>query len=207
MAIVARILENTTAVAVAARPPLKTPEPTAVFALFAPEEQSGARFFDDPALGVRSFTLPALDLRLIFEPTRVRLEAMAPKPVDVLPLGTRLATVVAAVYPNVSFPRYGFNYDRTFQYDAVIPQRHIMEAFMDAEAVNAMTHFGWQCTLQKEKGKRKETYFFKVVSPLEIRILANIEFDRVLPEAGKCQTEFVQCADDAMHIVERLRFS
>lgn len=207
MAIVARPLEGTTAVAVTTAAPLALPEPAKVFALVSQEEATGARFLDDPALGVRSYTFPAANLRIIFEPTRVRLESLAPSAPDALALGSLLSKAVGEAYPGVPFPRYGFNYDRVFQYDAVIPQRHIMQTFMDAEAVNDMTHFGWQCTLQKEKGKRKETYFFKVVSPLELRVMANIEFDRALPDPRRAQEEFVSSDTEAARIVEHLRFS
>jgi hypothetical protein len=168
---------------------------------------TGARFLDDAALGIRVFTFPANELRLIFEPSRVRVEAMKPKKPDELPLADYLSLLVAELYPNMPFPRYGYNYDITYQYDAVIPQRMVIGAFLDEETADKTTHFGWQFTLAKEKGKRRETYFMKVASPLELRAMANIEFDQALPKAKDSQAAFVRCYTEAQGIAEHVNFS
>lgn len=207
MAIVARTLEGITFVAVTPASPLPLPEPANLFALYAGSESQGARLLDDTALGVRVFSFPAIDLRIIFEPTRIRLEATKPHKPEELALGEHMDRIVSGLYPKIPFTRYGFNYDLAYQYDAVIPQRHIMQAFMDEETVERATHFGWQCTLAKDKGKRRETYFFKVVSPLELRVLANIEFDSALPRGKETQAAFVRCYTEAQGIAEHLTFS
>lgn len=207
MAIVARTLEGITCVAVTAAPPLGMPDPSKVLALFPKEAQTGARYLDDAALGVRVFTFPNIDLRLIFEPSRVRVEATKPKKPDELPLAEFLSMLVETCYPKMPFPRYGYNYDFSYQYDAVIPQGHIIGAFLDKETSEKTTHFGWQFTLSKEKGKRKETYFMKVTSPLELRAMANIEFEQALPKGKESQSAFVRCYTEAQGIAEHVNFS
>lgn len=207
MAIIARTLEGITCVAVTAAPPLGMPDPARVLSHFSKPDQAGARYLDDAALGVRVFTFPQVELRLIFEPSRVRVEAMKPRKPDELKLAEILSTLVYDLYPKMPFPRYGYNYDITYQYDAVIPQQHVIGAFLDKETTDKTTHFGWQFTIQKDKGKRKETYFMKVTSPLEMRTMANIEFDAALPKAKESQAAFVKCHMDAQGIAEHVNFS
>lgn len=206
MAVVGKSLSGLTYVAVAGVPPIPRPEPSAVFALF-PEGAAGARLLDDTALSIRVFAFPELDLQLIFEPTRVRVEALKPKKPEEARLGEYMERIIAALYPKTAFIRYGFNYDIVFQYDAVIPQRNILGAFMKDDAIEDITHFGWQITAEKEKGKRRDTYFFKEVSPLEIQVLANIEFDKPLPRGAASQAEFERCYTEAGAITDRLAFS
>lgn len=207
MAIVARTLEGITCVAVTSAPPLGMPDPAKVLSMFPKDAQVGARYLDDSALGVRVFTFPNMDLRLIFEPSRVRVEAMKPKKPGDFPLAEFLSMLVSECYPNMPFPRYGYNYDFTYQYDAVIPQGHVISAFLDKETAEKTTHFGWQFTLSKDKGKRKESYFMKVTSPLELRVMANIEFDQHLPKGKESQGAFVRCYTEVQDIAEHVNFS
>lgn len=207
MAIIARTLEGITCVAVAAAPPLGMPDPARVLSHFSHAQQTGARYLDDAALGIRVFTFPNIDLRLIFEPSRVRVEAMKPKKPEELPLAEILSKLVSDLYPNMPFPRYGYNYDITYQYDAVIPQQEITYAFLKKETADKVTHFGWQFTLQKEKGKRRESYFMKVISPLELRVMANLEFDRTLPKAKESQDAFARGYTEAQEIAGDVQFS
>jgi len=207
MAIVARTLEGITCVAITSAPPLGMPDPAKILNLFPKEAQVGARYLDDAALGVRVFTFPQIDLRLIFEPSRVRVEATKPKKPEDLPLAEFLSMIVETAYPKMPFPRYGYNYDITYQYDVVIPQNHVIGAFLDKETADKTTHFGWQFTLSKDKGKRKETYFMKVVSPLELRAMANIEFDQPLPKGKESQSAFVRGFEEAQKIAEHVNFS
>ncbi len=207
MAIVARTLEGSTLVAVTPAPPLGTPDPSRLFALYTGQESAGARFLDDTALGIRVFSFPALDLRIIFEPTRIRIEATSAKKPNESKLATHMTRIIKEFYPKMPFTRYGFNYDITYQYDVVIPQRHIIGAFFDDETVDRTTHFGWQATLAKDKGRRRETYFCKVVSPLELRVLSNIEFEQSFPLTAASQDAFERCYSEAGDIVEHMRFS
>lgn len=207
MAIIARTLEGITCAAVTAAPPLGMPDPTKVLPMFPKEAQAGARYLDDVALGIRVFTFPAIDVRLIFEPSRIRVEAMKPHKPEELPLAEFLSMLVTELYPKMPFPRYGYNYDIAYQYDAVIPQGHVIGAFLDKETADKTTHFGWQFTLSKEKGKRRETYLMKVVSPLELRVMANIEFEMPVPKGKESQAAFVRCYTEAQGIAEHVNFS
>lgn len=207
MAIVARNLEAVSIVAVVPEHHrMSMPAPDAVFALFPGSGSKGARLLDDTALRVRVFTFPELSFRLIFEPTRIRLEALTPKKPDELRLGEVLQAVCRQLYPAHAFARIGFNVDIAYQYDAVIPQRELWARFLSKDALEDMTHFGFQMSFQKDKGRRRETYFCKAVSPLELRILANIELDGIHAETD-IQQLFEQCYTSSQGIVNHLTFS
>lgn len=207
MAITARNLESVSAVAVAGQS-LPLPEASAVFALYPGPLSKGARMLDDTALSLRSFLLPALDMRIIFEPTRIRFEGTAAKKPADMKLGERMAQAITALYPGRPFPRFGFNYDIAYQYDGVIQQGEIIGSFLDKEVADMVTHFGWQFSVFKDKGKRRETYFCKAVSPLEVRIMANIEIDRMLPESPEeTQALYERCYTESQEIVDHLTIS
>lgn len=194
-----------TAVAVSTRGSLPLPEPGAVFALF-PASSQGAKYFDDPALGVRAFTLPAENLRVIFERMRLRIEDTASRRVEDLPLGTLLEKLTSALFPKGTFDRHGFNYDVVYRYDQMIPDRKVLSSFVADDMLEDVSHFGWQFTLSKEKGKRRETYFCKVISPLEIEVLANIEFDKQLPGGEDAQRAFVASYQESQAMLESIAF-
>lgn len=205
MAIVARNLEGVGIVAVSAARALPLPEAQTIFALYQGDNAKGARLLDDPALHMRSFIFPALSSQITFEPTRFRLDATEPKKPAELPLGREMGTIVEKAYPAHAFDRFGFNYDIAYQYDVVIAQREILATFLDKDTIEDTTHFGWQFTLSKDKGTRRETYFCKVVSPLEIRVLTNIEFDKPLPPTADLQKLYEKCYVECQDIVEHFR--
>lgn len=207
MAIIARHIEGVSAVAVASGQRLALPEPRAVFALFPGEASKGARLLDDTALKIRTFTLPAVNLQIICEPSRIRFDMLKPHAPEEMRLGEIVGATTEALYQGVIFPRFGFNYDITFQYDTVIPQRELWKAFLKGELLEQMTHFGWQVTFQKEKGKRRDTCFFKVISPLELRVMTNVEVDRELPSSINTQKLFEQWYTETQEIVKGVTFS
>lgn len=205
MQITARQPHEITAVAVSTKGRLPLPEPHAFFALF-PGEGAGAQYFDDPALGVRSFTLPKLQLRITFERIRMRVEDTGSRRVEDLKLGETLGMLAESLFPKASFDRYGFNYDVVYRYDDVIPSRSVMSSFVEEGMLEAVSHFGWQFTLNKEKGRRRETYFCKVISPLEVQILANVEFERAFPSQEALQKSFEKSYTEIQNIPERIAF-
>lgn len=203
MQITARQPVETTIVAVAAGRTLSLPEPAAVFNLF-PEGTPGATYFDDAALGVRAFTVPHQKLRLTFERMRVRVEDTGSRQVADMPLAEVMARLIEQLYPPRSFVRYGFNYDVVYRYDQVLPSREVLGAFLKPDMIEDVSHFGWQCTITRDKGKRRETYFFKFISPLELQVLANLEFDRPLPDAEALAEELRTGYTDSQKILEQL---
>jgi hypothetical protein len=104
MAIVARNLESVSLVVVAGET-LPLPDPAEVFAHFTGAEAKAARMLDDAALHLRSFLLPGVDMRIIFEPTRVRFEALNPKKPSEEKFAERAAQSLHALYPKRPFPR------------------------------------------------------------------------------------------------------
>lgn len=203
MMITARQPVETTVVAVATGGNLRAPEPSAVFALF-PDATAGATFFDDPALGVRVFTLPQQKIRLTFERMRMRIEDTAARRVEDLSLGELAHDLSHKLYSPGVFDRYGFNYDIVYRYDQMLPSHEIIGIFLKKEILEDVSHFGWQCTITKNKGKRRETYFFKVLSPLELQVLANMEFDGQIPDRATLQKELLRFHSESQDILNNL---
>lgn len=205
MAIIANNLEGLSVAAVA-RKPLPPVPPEAVVAHLG-KDTAGMRSLDDVALKVMVYTLPKPGIQIIIEPTRIRIDAQVAKRPEDMRLGERLGLLMQALYPSVAVARYGFNYDIAHQYDAVIPQREIIRAYLKEEAIEDITHFGWQCTRTRDKGARRDTHFFKVVSPLELRVLTNVELDKPLPDPAALQAEFERCYAESRAITDQLAFT
>lgn len=205
MQITARQPVELTAVAVSTKNKLQLPDPAGVFGFFSSGSE-GAQYFDDPALGVRAFTFPALKLRITFERIRVRVEDTGSRRAEDLDIGSTLSKLSAALYPEKTFDRFGFNYDVVYRFDQMIPTESIIAGFIGSDMREEVSHFGWQFTLSKEKGKRRESYFCKVISPLEIDILANVEFDRMLPSPEETQAQFVSNFGDVQAVLKNIAF-
>ncbi|MEK7505382.1 MAG: hypothetical protein AAB597_00590 [Patescibacteria group bacterium] len=206
MNITARQMEGSSAVAVS-KSAIILPEPGMVFALF-PKEGGGARYFDNPAMSVRAFHFPEAKLRLIFESQRVRLEDTGNRQPAESQLGETLCATIKTLFPQTrnNFNRHGFNYDINFRYDNVIPQNNIIGTFLPPKLQGAVTHFGWQFTIGKNKGRRRETYFCKVVSPIEMQVLANIEIDEELGEEKTAGERFRKCYTEAADTIAAITF-
>lgn len=205
MAIIAHNLEGISIAAIAKnRLPVLPPE--AVVAHLG-KETAGMRTIDDVALGVKVYTLPKPGIQIVIEPTRVRIDAQVAKRPEDMRLGERLGRLMEALYPAEAVVRYGFNYDIAHQYETVIPQREIIRSYLKEEAIENVTHFGWQCTRSKDKGARRDTHFFKVVSPLELRILTNVEIDKPLPGPAALQEEYERCYGESQAITGELVFT
>ena len=205
MTITARQPIETTVVAVSTAGGLRAPDPASVLGLF-PGKTDGMRLFDDVTMGVRVFTFPQEQLRLTFEKMRVRVEDTGSRHIEDLHIGELLMKIVTQFYPPPTFDRYGFNYDVMYRFDQVIPSRMILGSFLKDEAAEYVSAFGWQCTVSKPKTNRHENYFFKVVSPLELQVLANIEFHQRPKTGPDVQKELIQWSKESQEIIDKLSF-
>jgi hypothetical protein len=120
-------------------------------------------------------------------------------------LAHEMRRLLTALYPDKQPEAYGYNYDMIYRVDTVIPVKEIMGSFLKSSATEEVKDFGWQYTLSKEKGKRAETYFFKMVSPIEYGVHANFHFNEsILPKTEDLQASFEKKYADAdeslMHI-------
>ena len=179
MNIIAKQLERSNVVFAFREGAIQPPEPSRIFSLYGGDASKGSLFSDNPAMSTRVFEFPALGLMWIFEGSRVRVEDKRFRSPQDSKLPQEMLRVLKALYPNVAPIAQGFNYDILYRMDIVIPVADIMGSFLRKEAVENIADFGWQYTLTKEKGKRAETYFFKVVSPIEFSVHANYHFNNI----------------------------
>lgn len=182
------------------------PDPKDFISLFTQEELRGANFADDPVMRLKVFDLPTKKFKYIFEGNRIRLEDYGfREPTDSL-LVKELVRIVKAIYPNIKPVAYGFNYDAIYRFDSIVPQREVTKNFIEENLQEQVKHFGWQYTLSKEKGRRLETYFFKVVSPIEIRLHSNFHFNYDDFLYDNRQGKFERCYTLMDQAIEKLAF-
>ena len=176
---------------------ISLPEAAQIFSLYTAEQAKGATFSDNPAMLTRIFEFPVTGHQWVFEPSKIRLEDKmnrAPKETD---LAREIKRFIGALYGDRQPSAYGFNYDMIYRIDTVIPIKDIMGSFLKPSSLEDVKEFGWQYTLVKDKGKRAETYFFKMVSPIEYGVHANFHFNEsVLPKTEDLQVLFERCYAD-----------
>ncbi len=171
---------------------IAAPDPAQMFALYSSAAAQGSMFSDHPALATRIFDFPNLGLQWVFEPGRVRLEDKKHRPPAESGLPKEALRVLSALYPKVIPMAHGFNYDILYRVGAVIPTDEIMGAFLKPESIADVRDFGWQYTLAHEKGRKTETYFFKMVSPIEFSVHANFHVnDAGYPSEKELESSFV----------------
>lgn len=164
---------------------IRLPEPVDFFACYTSDENKGAMFSDNVSASARIFELPTRGVQWVFEPSRIRLEDKKFRTPAESKLAHEFLRVQSRLYPSALSISYGFNYDILYQMDGVIPVGDIMRRFLKPETVEKVRDFGWQYSLSHDKGRRIETYFFKVVSPIEYAVHANHHFNQpVIKETG-----------------------
>lgn len=170
---------------------ISLPEASQIFGLYSADQVKGSTFNDTPSMATRIFDFPVIGLQWIFEPMKIRLEDKLSRSPKDAKLAHEMKRLLAALYPNSSPNAYGFNYDMIYRIDTVIPIKEIMGSFLKPSSLEKVKEFGWQYTLVKDKGKRAETYFFKMVSPIEYGVHANFHFNEsVLPKNDDLQALF-----------------
>lgn len=170
------------------------PEPSIFISLFSPEELKGTNFADDPVMRIKVFDLPARKFKYIFENNRFRIEEYGFRDPDESKCAEEMRRIILGIYGTMEPVAFGFNFDTIYKFDSVLPQREIMNSFIKEERQEDIKDFGWQYTVTKENGKKLETYFFKAVSPIELRVHANFHFN-ALPFGTKenLQQQFEKC--------------
>lgn len=185
---------------------LKLPEPTEVFNLYSGKDASGSVFSDTPSLGTRIFEFPVPGFQIVFEPDRLRLEDKSSRQPKDSRLASELQRIITALYSAMRPTAFGFNYDIIYRLDAVVPVREIMSGFLKPSLLEDIKDFGWQYTLNKNKGKQSETYFFKVVSPIEYGVHANFHFNESeLPKSNDLQTMFERCYTEVDESINHIK--
>jgi len=183
------------------------PEPQDVFSLYSPEIAKGSNYIDDPAMEIKIFNFPVLRQKIVFERGRLRVEDETQEEPDISKRAAEAHRIKTVLFKELKPAAFGFNYDIIYRFNDVIPQREIIKNFVSNAEVENVKDFGWQFTLQKEGNKKLETYFFKVVSPLEIALHINHHFDKTeMPPPEKFQELFEKCYNSTDEILKSLNF-
>lgn len=183
------------------------PEPSVFMSLFGPEDLKGANFADDPVMRLKVFDLPFKKFKYIFENNRMRIEEYGFKEPNESKCTLEIRRIISGIYNNLEPVAYGFNYDTIYRFDSVLPQRDILAQFISPAQQDLIKDFGWQYTVAKDKGQKLATYFFKVVTPIELRVHANYHFNiSNFPLGEKLQEQFEKCYTDIDKSLDNLSF-
>jgi hypothetical protein len=158
-------------------------------------------------MGFKIWSFPESKIRIIQEPGRIRIEDMSQKSPNESKIGEEAFRIISAFFEPKSFGSFGFNFDVYFRFDNVIPQREILKNFLSQDKMEDVSDFGWQFRLNSQKDKKKLTYFFKVISPLEIALHANVHYEKNAPSsAQELQEIFEKSYEDIDDIFNDLTF-
>lgn len=155
-----------------------------VLGLFKKEQLAGMTLTDDPALQLRIFNFPAAKMKIIFEENRIRFEDETALEPD-LSFASEVFRIYATLLRGINPTAFGFNYDIFYRFDNVLAWRNSMSAFLDEEILDDVKDFGWQFSLNKTKEQKTESYFLKLISPIELALHTNHHFLHWGPKDAK----------------------
>lgn len=208
MIITAKHIQRSNIIVTFAPGTIVLPEASQIFSLYTTEQVKGSTFLDTPSMGTRIFEFPVIGLQWIFEPSKIRLEDKMTRSPKESRLALEMCRLISSLYPKQSPNAYGFNYDMIYRIDTVIPVKDIMGSFVKPSTLEEVKEFGWQYTLVKDKGARAETYFFKMVSPIEYGVHANFHYNEaVLPKSDDLQAAFERMYADADESLTHMKLS
>lgn len=200
------------------------PENAAMLSLYQGQMAAGATFADDVVLRTKVLDLPRLKLQISLEPNRLRLDDNSQQEPAETILIKEATSAYRQLFPQSPLIGFGFNFDLYYQFRDVIMIKDFFELFADPEILEKadLRNLGVQFTLEKEGGKRQETYFLKITAPLEMAIHVNYHFsakelpilppnlgasqeltkERILP----LQKLFEKCYNEIDEVIQNLRF-
>ena len=206
MKIISKQIERSNIVYLFSQNTFPIPEAASFLRLHTENQLKGSNYVDDPVMRVRIFDLLAPKFKWMFEPDKVRLDDQAFRRPSESKLAEEFVRVIHGLggkKPAVA----GFNYDIIFKTDTVIPMKDIMSNFLGDEEAERVKDFGWQYSVSKHKGAKTELYFFKAVSPLELAVHVNVQFQGTdIPDGKNLQRLFEECYTDIDKTIERLSF-
>jgi hypothetical protein len=205
MSIVAKHIQRSNIVFAYPDRAITLPEPALVFAAYPGAAGKGASFADDSSMMTRIFEFPAVGHMWVFEQNRIRLEDKLIRTPQDSKLGDEMLRVTKTLFGNAVPASFGVNYDIIYRTDVVVPTNDIMGHFLKPTVVEQVKDFGWQYTLVKDKGRRSETYFMKVVSPIEYSMHANIQWNgEGMPTSEDLAKKFIESYKSADEGIEHI---
>lgn len=176
--------------------------------LYTGESAKGANFIDDPVMRLKVYHLPKLKMTFTLEGARFRVDH---DPED----GNLNSAIVPeslnahrSLFSKCNLESYGFNFDIIYRFDNTLQLNYLFSLIADSSKIlnkQDLTALGVQFTLQKP-GK-SETYFLKIVSPLELVAHINYHFNSVqLPDEQKMKELFQKSYEETDEVVKNLKF-
>ncbi len=172
---------------------------------------AGISLIDDPVMRIKHLSVPKLNLQIVWEGERLRIEdEQALEPKDSL-LVKQMSQTVKNLFPshNPKIAGFGFNFELYYQFpDVIRMQDYFQEISTNFMAVgDALKDFGWQWTVVSKNSKRLDGYFLKITSPLELAVHHNAHFvASELPGEKELQKIFEEAYLSTHKVVESLKF-
>ncbi len=188
---------------------LLLPENENFIGLYSGELSRGSRFIDDPVFQMKILSVPALKMTFTLEGARFRVDEDSEGGIQNSQVIREGGKAFHKLFPGRSIDGFGFNFDIYYRFSEVIPLDYLFGVFVDGKILekSALRNLGLQFNLEKDGGKRSETYFLKIASPLELIVHANIHFSasKLLPE-DRLQDIFEKSYNDIDEVIENLKF-
>lgn len=174
-------------------------------------EAAGISLIDDPVMRIKHLSVPKLNLQIVWEGERLRIEdEQALEPKESL-LVKKMSQAVKSLFPNHNpkIAGFGFNFELYYQFPDVIR----MQDYFNSISSNTMSmgdglkDFGWQWTMVSKNNKQLDGYFLKITAPLELAVHHNAHFvASELPGEKELQKIFEEAYLSTHRVVESLKF-
>jgi hypothetical protein len=186
------------------------PENEALIGLYRGDEAKGSRFIDDPFIGAKVLTLPALGLRITIEKNRLRIDDEVGREPKDSRLAQDTAYICEKLFQSKNIISFGFNFDIFYRFNNVLPTSEMFEGFFGEEPLktNTLLDFGVSFTLDKPRENFRDTYFTKITAPLEMAVHLNRHFDlKALPNTEGLQKMFDNCYNKIDEVLNNFTYS
>jgi hypothetical protein len=209
MDITSKSLHHSNIVFVFAEGKFLMPENAAILSLYQGQVAAGATFADDAVLRTKVLNLPRLKLQIGVELNRLRVDDNSQQEPNETTLVNEALSIYPKLFPQTSLIGLGFNFDIYYQFREFIRLKDFFELFAEPKILEKadLRDLGVQFTLEKEGGKKRETYFLKITAPLEIAVHINHHFATTkIPDQSALQKLFEQCYNESDEIIQNLKF-
>lgn len=176
--------------------------------LYTGEQAKGANFMDDPVMRLKVYHLPKLKMTFTLEGTRFRIDQDSEDGNLNSAIILESLNAYKSLFSKCNLESYGFNFDIIYRFDNTLQLNYLFSLIADSDKIldkRDLTALGVQFTLQRPK--RSETYFLKIVSPLELAAHTNYHFNSVqLPDEQKMKELFQKNYEEADTVIQNLKF-
>lgn len=178
--------------------------------LYTGEPAKGANFIDDPVMRLKIFHLPKLKMTFTLEGTRFRIDYDAEDGNLNHAVIMEGLNVHKNLFPKCALESYGFNFDIIYRFENSLQMNHLFGLLSDSDKIltkKDLVNLGVQFTLQNPVSGGSETYFLKIVSPLELTVHVNYHFNSgKLPDEPQMKVLFQKSYEEIDQVIQHLKF-